>query len=155
MKQAFARVCNGLLCAPGVEPVPSGWRWEGGVLWVCLPCTNPALSPSASTPLSYCLARWLPRYLSPCSSGRLHAWPRCMHSWFAASGWVQWERQESSLSPCFLPAFPELGGCLGMLGSTLQCCAVLCGGPGGDLAPCMGLEDVWTRWHSRWTIWIF
>lgn len=87
--EAILRLYNGsslpppqplpLLLTFGMVPETSCWGRES--LWVCL-CHVLTLvfSLSDSTPLSYCLARWLPRYFSNLSVCVLmHAWPgaRC------------------------------------------------------------------------------
>lgn len=103
----------------------------GGVLWVCL-CHVLTLvfSLSASTPLSYCLARWLPRYFSTCLGLPCMPGPGACCRGLPFSWWVESEGQESSSSPYFfLPAFSELGDCLETLevhATMIHCCALLC-----------------------------
>lgn len=146
-----------LLPAPGAVRVPSH-----GVFCECVCCVlTLVFSLSASTPLSYCLARWPLRYFSTCLS-----WSQCM--------------LDPGACCCGLP-FPDvlnengkkkrlvstwISSCLFWIGelplnagvhATMIRCAVLCCAVWWDWRrPCppMDLEDVWTRGHNRWAVWL-
>lgn len=108
---------------PQTPPLPSHVVPSLGVFPVSLPFTNPGFSLSASTPLSYCLARWLPRYFSTCLS-----WSSCMPDPSACCRGLPFP------DGCFsLPSFSEWDDCLEMLASMQQwytrlCFAGLCAG---------------------------
>lgn len=144
MKQVLARICNSqpAVSSPPICPWCGANSQLGGVLWVCL-CYVLTLvfSLPASTPLSYCLARWLPRYFSTCSS-----WSWCMLDPGAcccglpSPDGLNENSKGNDLSPCiFLPDFSELGDYIEKLEPSLRwytmpCFAALCGGAGEDFA---------------------
>ena len=156
MKQALVWVCPGLLTSlPLLSPPPPpparlvlvpSW----GVFPMSLPFTNPGFSLSASTPLSYCLARWLPRYFSTCLS-----WSSCMPDPSACCRGLPFP--DGFFFPPFLFWMGWLPWNVGIYATvvyeTVLCCAVCWAGQ--DLAMLMDLEDVWTRGHNQWAIWIF
>lgn len=129
MKQVLAWVCGGLLewlpllPSPGVVRVPA----VGCSVSVCFVLTL-VFSLPASTPLSYCLARWPLRYFSTCLS-----WCQCMLDAGACCCGLPFpdvlheNGKKNSLSPRgFPPAFSELGDCLTVLESMQRWFPVLC-----------------------------
>ena len=125
---------------PGVGPVPS-WGYS---VSASLPCTNPGLFP---------LCQYTSKLLSCKVTSEvlfnlfvlvfLHAWPTCMLLWFAISQWVEWEGQESRLSPCvFLPP----SKCWRAGSKDAPCCALLCPVVGlQGTRPCSWIWKIFAR----------